>query len=116
MNQAPSQRRRRGYSATDSTPLRRSIGRWLLLSTLLIVVVSVATLTKGNLPNTGNGPRSSFSHSALASATGAASYDLVAADGGVFTYGGGAYYGSTGNIKLNAPIVGMASTPDGKGY
>ncbi len=116
MNQALPQRGRRGYSATGGTPLRRSIGRWLLLSTLLVLVLSVATLAKGNLPPSSAGSRSSFSHSALASATGAASYDLVAADGGVFTYGGGAYYGSTGNIKLNAPIVGMASTPDGKGY
>ncbi len=24
--------------------------------------------------------------------------------------------GSTGNIKLNQPIVGMAATPDGRGY
>ncbi len=26
------------------------------------------------------------------------------------------YYGSTGAIHLNKPIVGMASTPDGRGY
>ncbi|MDA8027035.1 MAG: hypothetical protein M0T78_10950, partial [Actinomycetota bacterium] len=26
------------------------------------------------------------------------------------------FYGSTGAMKLNKPIVGMASTPDGKGY
>ncbi len=24
--------------------------------------------------------------------------------------------GSTGNIKLNKPVVGMANTPDGNGY
>ena len=43
-------------------------------------------------------------------------YWLVASDGGIFTFGDAAFYGSTGNIKLNQPIVGMASTPDGKGY
>ena len=43
-------------------------------------------------------------------------YRLVASDGGVFTYGPIAYEGSAGGTKLNAPIVGMASTADGKGY
>jgi len=43
-------------------------------------------------------------------------YWLVAADGGVFSYGGAAFYGSMGGKPLNEPIVGMAATPDGKGY
>ena len=43
-------------------------------------------------------------------------YWLVAADGGIFTFGDAGFYGSTGAINLNKPIVGMASTPDGKGY
>src|SRR5664280_2678729 len=43
-------------------------------------------------------------------------YWLVASDGGVFSYGDAAFYGSTGGMTLNKPIVGMASTPDGHGY
>jgi len=43
-------------------------------------------------------------------------YSLVASDGGIFSYGHAGFYGSTGNIKLNKPIVGMAYTPDRKGY
>jgi hypothetical protein len=43
-------------------------------------------------------------------------YWLVASDGGVFPYGGAAGYGSTGNVRLNRPIVGMAVTPSGHGY
>ena len=43
-------------------------------------------------------------------------YWLVASDGGIFTYGDAAFYGSTGAIHLNQPIVGMAATPDGHGY
>jgi hypothetical protein len=43
-------------------------------------------------------------------------YWLVAADGGIFTFGDAGYFGSTGGTRLNAPIVGMASTPDGRGY
>ena len=43
-------------------------------------------------------------------------YWLVAADGGVFTYGDAAFQGSAGSEHLNAPVVGMASTSDGGGY
>ena len=35
---------------------------------------------------------------------------------GVFTLGDAHFYGSMGNARLNSPVVGMASTPDGKGY
>ena len=43
-------------------------------------------------------------------------YWLVAADGGVFSFGDAAFYGSMGGIPLNAPVVAMAPTPDGHGY
>jgi hypothetical protein len=36
-------------------------------------------------------------------------YWLVASDGGVFSYGDARFFGSTGDKKLNSPIVGMAS-------
>ena len=45
-----------------------------------------------------------------------AGYWLVAADGGVFTFGDAAFHGSTGSIRLNSPIVGMQRTPTGAGY
>jgi hypothetical protein len=43
-------------------------------------------------------------------------YRFVAADGGIFDYGGLPFCGSTGNLVLGSPIVGMATTPDGGGY
>jgi hypothetical protein len=43
-------------------------------------------------------------------------YWEVASDGGIFSYGGAQFYGSTGGLHLNAPIIGMASTPDAAGY
>jgi hypothetical protein len=43
-------------------------------------------------------------------------YWLAASDGGVFNFGDAAFFGSTGAIKLNKPIVTMASTPTRKGY
>jgi hypothetical protein len=49
-------------------------------------------------------------------ATGALGFWLVATDGGVFSFGDARFHGSTGNIRLNKPIVGMASTRSGQGY
>ncbi len=43
-------------------------------------------------------------------------YDLVAADGGIFTYGQMPFCGSTGGLRLNAPIVAMAMAPNTGGY
>ena len=43
-------------------------------------------------------------------------YRVVASDGGVFTFGDAQFYGSTGGMHLNQPIVGMAPTPTGHGY
>jgi hypothetical protein len=42
-------------------------------------------------------------------------YRVVAADGGVFGFGA-PFFGSLGGIRLNAPIVGMATMPAGDGY
>jgi hypothetical protein len=43
-------------------------------------------------------------------------YWLVASDGGIFSYADAEFFGSTGNVKLNQPIVGMTPTPSGRGY
>ncbi len=43
-------------------------------------------------------------------------YWQAASDGGVFSFGASGFAGSMGGQRLNAPIVGMAATPDGKGY
>jgi hypothetical protein len=43
-------------------------------------------------------------------------YWEVASDGGIFSFGTAHFYGSTGGMSLNAPIVAMAATPDGAGY
>jgi len=46
----------------------------------------------------------------------ASGYQLVASDGGLFSFGDAPFYGSMGGTPLNQPVVGMAATPDGKGY
>jgi len=43
-------------------------------------------------------------------------YWLVASDGGIFSFGGAPFYGSTGGIQLNKPIVGMTAGPNSQGY
>jgi hypothetical protein len=43
-------------------------------------------------------------------------YWLLGQDGGVFSYGTAAFYGSTGGMHLNRPVVGISSTPTGHGY
>ncbi|MGI8684124.1 MAG: sialidase family protein [Acidimicrobiales bacterium] len=45
-----------------------------------------------------------------------AGYRLVAGDGGVFSFGGAAFLGSTGGIRLSRPMVGASETPSGDGY
>ncbi len=47
--------------------------------------------------------------------SGQCNYWLTGSDGGVFAFGA-PFYGSTGALHLAQPIVGMASTPDGRGY
>jgi hypothetical protein len=50
---------------------------------------------------------------AAASASG---YWLLGGDGGVFSFGDAGFFGSTGDISLNRPAVGMAASRDEKGY
>ena len=53
----------------------------------------------------------------MAAAPNGNGYWLVATDGGIFTYGPGVnFFGSTGSIHLNKPVVGIAPTPSGDGY
>ena len=40
----------------------------------------------------------------------------MASDGGIFSFGDAEFWGSTGGIALNKPIVGMAAAANGNGY
>ncbi len=74
-----------------------------LLGVLAAVALAIAPALPGGL-------------SAQAAAAPTKGYWFVAADGGIFSYGDAGFLGSTGNLKLNQPIVGMAPTPTGRGY
>jgi hypothetical protein len=43
-------------------------------------------------------------------------YWLVAADGGVFTFGDAPFYGSLGGTGQSSPSIGLVSTSDGSSY
>ncbi|MGH9080266.1 MAG: hypothetical protein ACRDYE_09390, partial [Acidimicrobiales bacterium] len=43
-------------------------------------------------------------------------YWQTASDGGVFTFGSAGFYGSTGGLHLNKPVVGITPTQDQGGY
>jgi hypothetical protein len=52
----------------------------------------------------------------MASTPDGGGYWLVASDGGIFSFGDALFWGSTGGMHINAPIVGMAAGPGGNGY
>jgi 3D (Asp-Asp-Asp) domain-containing protein len=86
-------------------------------------LASVGGTTPGTVGNFGAapalGPASNVSTvplTGMASTPDGQGYWLVAADGGIFTFGDAGFFGSLGGSALNQPIVGMASTPDGRGY
>ncbi|HEX4176547.1 MAG TPA: G1 family glutamic endopeptidase, partial [Acidimicrobiales bacterium] len=43
-------------------------------------------------------------------------YWLVGSDGGIFTFGSAAFFGSTGSLHLQRPVVGIVPTADRAGY
>ena len=47
---------------------------------------------------------------------GLSGYWVVGADGGIFSFGEARFFGSTGALRLNSPILGLAATPEGDGY
>jgi hypothetical protein len=84
-----------------SPPSRRRRG---LVALLLLALTGLTPLL------------SSASSPAAAASNPGPGYWMVASDGGIFSYGSAKFFGSTGAIKLNMPIVGMAATPTGQGY
>lgn len=73
---------------------------------------TIATDERG-LPRPGIGPNCDAGAFEVQAPPG---YWELGADGGIFSFGSAQFYGSMGGKHLNAPVVGMAATPDGKGY
>ncbi len=83
----------------------------------LVVALCLCGLLTIPAGSTASAAGNAAPHRASAHATATVSaYWLVASDGGVFTFGGAGFYGSTGGMRLNQPVVGMAGTADSLGY
>ncbi len=83
--------------------IRRLVLAVLVTALPLLTLVAVAVTTPAR-------------PAAAAAPTSTPAYWLVASDGGIFSFGGAPFYGSTGGMVLNKPVVGMAATSDGGGY
>jgi hypothetical protein len=83
--------------------------RRLAFAVLAAALPVLAVVTAAVLPSAVPSP-------AAAATPATPAYWLAASDGGIFSFGGAKYYGSTGGTVLNKPVVGMAATPDGGGY
>jgi hypothetical protein len=70
-----------------------------------------------NYPGDGNYQSSISSAHSLTIAGGAnQGYWLVGSDGGIFSFGSAQFYGSTGSLRLQRPVVGITPTSDQGGY
>ena len=84
---------------------------------MVLGIVAPASIGAASTPSLAHAPADRISsHSRAREFVGPDSYWLVASDGGVFTYGDAAFYGSAGGMHLNEPIVGMAPFPGDLGY
>ena len=72
------------------------------------VIASAGPATASGSPSA-----STFTDSFVPSARG---YWLVGSDGGIFSFGGAQFYGSTGSLHLQRPVVGIVPTADHAGY
>ncbi|HEV7862861.1 MAG TPA: sulfatase-like hydrolase/transferase, partial [Acidimicrobiia bacterium] len=98
-------------SPWSATSRRRSPRRSLWALLLLAIVLGGVSLPRPN-PAVAGDPVP-----AAGEDTGPApGYWLVGPDGGIFSFGGATFLGSTGGLRLNQPVVGMAADRLGDGY
>jgi hypothetical protein len=82
----------------------------ITVAVLISSLVAMTTMVGASQAN------HSISPARAHTAPGGHGYWLVGSDGGVFAFGGAQFYGSTGSLRLQRPIVSIAATRDGGGY
>jgi ribosomal protein L24E len=92
--------------------LTHRLGLFRLLGSCAVLVFALGALSE----QTASADPSTTTTTTTPAPSPTAAYWLVATDGGIFSFGGAQFYGSTGAIALNKPIVGMAPSHDGLGY
>jgi hypothetical protein len=86
------------------------------LPQFLITLNGAGSVTEVDVTLTWTGTYSADCVSGGQTVTGTEGYRLAASDGGVFSFGHAAFYGSMTGQHLNGPMVGIAATPDDAGY
>ena len=86
-------------------------GRRLAIMTVVIALLDlmVAGMVGASTGRPGVDPSTTRARPLVDTGTGGG-YWLVAADGGIFDFGATTFYGSTGGLTLDKPMVGMAAT------
>ncbi len=106
-----------GGAAARPRPARRDVprsaGSWLVGMGALIATVAGLLGLAGPASA---GVTSSAPLVGIANTADGHGYWIAASDGGVFSFGDAAFYGSMGGKQLSASVVGIARTADGKGY
>ena len=110
---------------------RASRAPMAMASKAAVIVLVTATAVLGSLSMgvpagaapAPTGPPAASTPSTAATAIAAATvskkpqgYWLVGRDGGIFSFGAAGFYGSTGALHLQRPVVGMTPTADHRGY
>ena len=90
-----------------------SKARFIVFAPLAVIALVLGVLMP-NLAGSRGSRASASSRMVAQDPTGG--YWLAASDGGVFTFGGATFFGSMAGKHLNAPVIGIESTPDGGGY
>ena len=101
--------RQDGFELEESRPVVRFIASLIAVALLVILAINIT------------GPLSASAvtiHNAAARTQAGSSpgYWLVTSTGQVYSYGGATNFGGMNGRHLNKPVVGIASTFDGKGY
>ena len=94
-----------GYRARPRHGLRRRMSGGLLIAALVAALLAFVP-----------GAPAASAGEVSAKGTLGDGYFFVATDGGIFNFGDSDFFGSTGDIRLNQPIVGAETTPTGEGY
>ncbi|HVE46718.1 MAG TPA: cell wall-binding repeat-containing protein [Acidimicrobiales bacterium] len=88
-------------------------------TTTTTTTATTTSSTEGTTATTGGGATSTTTTIPAGGpqAAGNQGYTLVAGDGGIFNFGDTSrFFGSTGGLRLNQPIVAMEHTPSSRGY
>jgi len=101
---------RTAHSLLPSVTLARA-GAAVMTVAAALVTTAITTTGPASATTTVNAPPVGIARTPTG-----AGYWLAASDGGIFSFGDAAFYGSMGGKPLNAPVVGITATPDGKGY